>query len=376
MRMFLKKIAAYVNARFLSKYIDNEYWQLADQSTSKKVSVVENTVFFDRLLKNDPGFDTDDIKKNNPAVYNYATQIFSRYLYKITDCIIDPTFNWVILDNKNVFRYSWPLIEDPWDAVKTRPSLAGFLLKGQPREIEKGILVKFSWNNYYHFFFDTLPQIYLCDTLGIPQDVPLIVPHNYNNMQFIRDYFARVPLKRNVIVQEEGVYLKVRELFIAKDAAMSDSIKHIVSDLRVAYNDFNDRKYRAPEYLFISRNKKYKRTLRNIDEITQIAKEKGFDIIEPANYTSEEQLYLFSNAKYVVGIHGAGLTSVIFSKNPALRILEILPGKELTPGHYKSIATYFNYDYRSIEGDGLDIDGNFSISKEAFAGSLNNMLEK
>ena len=195
-------------------------------------------------------------------------------------------------------------------------------------------------------------------------------------MQFIRDYFNKVPLKRKVIVQETGVYLKVKELFIAKDAAMSDSIRHIVGDLRAAYNNFNDGKFRTPEYLFISRNKKYKRTLRNIDEITQIAREKGFDIIEPADYSSEEQLYLFSKARYVVGIHGAGLTSVIFSKNPDVSILEILPGKELTPGHYKSIAAYFNYDYRSIEGDGIGGDGNFSISKAAFTDCLDRMLKK
>ena len=42
--------------------------------------------------------------------------------------------------------------------------------------------------------------------------------------------------------------------------------------------------------------------------------EKNFDIVKLENLSFDEQIYIFSNAKIVIGAHGAGLTNLCFSK--------------------------------------------------------------
>ena len=52
----------------------------------------------------------------------------------------------------------------------------------------------------------------------------------------------------------------------------------------------------------------------NLEEVQNLLKEKSFDIVKLENLSFDEQIYVFSNAKIVVGAHGAGLTNLCFSK--------------------------------------------------------------
>ena len=52
----------------------------------------------------------------------------------------------------------------------------------------------------------------------------------------------------------------------------------------------------------------------NLEETKNLLKEKNFDIVKLENLSFDEQIFVFSNAKIVVGAHGAGLTNLCFSK--------------------------------------------------------------
>jgi len=76
--------------------------------------------------------------------------------------------------------------------------------------------------------------------------------------------------------------------------------------------------------VFISRADSKSRNILNWAEIEPLLSERGFEIMTLSHLSLAEQAALFAEAECVAGVHGAGLTNVIFAP-PGLRVLEILP---------------------------------------------------
>jgi hypothetical protein len=369
------KIKLYINQKYLINNVDNVYWKLTDAPGHTKITTLLKENYDSQIEKYMPGTDMEFELKTNIKYYNSLIHIFSKYLYKINGCILDPDYNWAIIGHRQVFKYSFPMAEDPWDGIKPRPSLIKYLTRKKPLVLEKAILVKYTWNNYYHFCIDALPQIALCDQFGLPADIPVIVPYNFSKISFVQEYFNKIePPKRKIIIQEKDQYIRVKELYLAKDTFFSESITEM--HRRVPYlpviNDQPD--MHRPALLFVTRAKKYKRTIQNNIEIEDIVKANGFTIIEAGDYSLSGQISLFSNATHVIGIHGAGLMNIIFSKNPNVKVLEIFPGKTFVPGHYSYLSTLLGYKYRSMIGSGLDSNAEFFIDKDVFLNKVKEMM--
>ncbi|HQT84429.1 MAG: hypothetical protein B7Z58_07710 [Acidiphilium sp. 37-64-53] len=80
----------------------------------------------------------------------------------------------------------------------------------------------------------------------------------------------------------------------------------------------------AKRKLYISRSDASGRRIANEEELLGRLMPLGYEAIALSNYTFDEQVKLFSNSSHVVGIHGAGLTNVVFCQ-PNSSIIEILP---------------------------------------------------
>ena len=68
------------------------------------------------------------------------------------------------------------------------------------------------------------------------------------------------------------------------------------------------------------------RVLLNENNIKDYLSSIGFTIIKPENYSFSEQIKIFSNAKYVVGLYGAAMMMLTFCKKKT-NVLEIKPRK-------------------------------------------------
>ena len=77
----------------------------------------------------------------------------------------------------------------------------------------------------------------------------------------------------------------------------------------------------------------------------------GFEIFDPGRYSFAKQIEMFSEAKKVVGAHGAGLTNLLFAPE-GCRVLELFPHRGGT-GAYISLATALNHDYDLVMAEGL-----------------------
>jgi hypothetical protein len=86
--------------------------------------------------------------------------------------------------------------------------------------------------------------------------------------------------------------------------------------------------------IFISRNDAKNRRILNQGEIDAVLAEFGYEGVELTGKTFDEQRGLFSDASHVVGVHGAGLTNILFSP-PGAQVLEILPPMCAVPDYWQ-----------------------------------------
>jgi len=86
-------------------------------------------------------------------------------------------------------------------------------------------------------------------------------------------------------------------------------------------------------------------------EIETIARRLGFDVIDPGSMSLEEQIAAFSQAGTVVGLHGAGLTNILFRGRRPMKLLEIMPPYRI-PLCFYAIARKYGFAYDYIVGSG------------------------
>jgi len=134
--------------------------------------------------------------------------------------------------------------------------------------------------------------------------------------------------------------------------------------------------------VYISRNKAKYRRLLNEPELIEII-EKKFNAIFTINENMSlfDQLNYYRNTKVVLGPHGAGLTNLIFSKNPELLIEFFLPPQQ---PFFKRLAEAISSQYYQIEcqcpimnPEPKRLNNNdMTISTELVAEFLNDYLKK
>jgi capsular polysaccharide biosynthesis protein len=106
----------------------------------------------------------------------------------------------------------------------------------------------------------------------------------------------------------------------------------------------------VPKNIFLSRSKKTLRYLENQNEIDALLEKFGFINVDAATMPFQKQVQLFSGAETLVGIHGAGLTNMVFRGHKALNVIEIFPQQEYLPFHYIMLANMFGFKYTAIIG--------------------------
>jgi capsular polysaccharide biosynthesis protein len=91
-----------------------------------------------------------------------------------------------------------------------------------------------------------------------------------------------------------------------------------------------------PRRILVSRSDATHRKLEDEDELFAALQGEGFERIRPAEFGYLEQVATFRAAEIVVGMHGAGLTSIGFCR-PGTHVFEIVPPDYLN-GCFRSLA--------------------------------------
>ncbi len=100
-----------------------------------------------------------------------------------------------------------------------------------------------------------------------------------------------------------------------------------------------------PEKIYLSREKVKTRRIINEDELMSTLAPLGYVSLCPEDYTFEEQILLFYNAKKIISLTGSGLTNIVFCNNGNTSILDIMPSIR-TENTYEKISNTIGLVYR------------------------------
>jgi len=238
---------------------------------------------------------------------------------------------------KNIFVFSWGLIYKPnkpfykhyslvpesavhetWFRYSEFYSLTTIVkdyLKNKIRILpirEKYISLFDMWSsNHYHLHVDFLPRLlFLKETE--PAQLTLLLPDTpyfRNSIQSILTLFNFN--FKNILYLKSGEIAFVKQcLFISKTVTTGFSNPDLIGKLKERINLPNTQ---PSKRIYVKRKNTPVRKVLNEAEVEEILINcYGFEVVDFSDYPIAEQVQLAANTQIMVGMHGAGLTNVLF----------------------------------------------------------------
>lgn len=141
--------------------------------------------------------------------------------------------------------------------------------------------------------------------------------------------FDRIGLAERVIFPAtKRVSVKAPEVLLSSNIIDYRHPAHYCSEWAIGYLrqifDVEDHSAHPAHKLFISRADATGRQILNWEEVLPVLHRHGFQVVELTRLSLGAQISLFQHASHVVGVHGAGLTNILFAPRNCA-VLEILP---------------------------------------------------
>ncbi len=168
-------------------------------------------------------------------------------------------------------------------------------------------LVTLFGDNFHHFLAEVVPLI-IYGQKKFGESVPMLIPAYYFKQPYIEPYLRL--LNVNWVTFESREQVLVSELIVFKNLSIAHFNPQILDEIR--FRLVTNPNFKPWRKIFISREKARFRKVKEEEKYHQILKEKGFEILCLEDYPLREQIQIFSETKFLVGIHGAGLTNMVF----------------------------------------------------------------
>jgi hypothetical protein len=127
----------------------------------------------------------------------------------------------------------------------------------------------------------------------------------------------------------------------------------------------------AAARIFLTRHRRRGRYLINEDQVIRLLEQYTFEAVDTDAMALRDQIELFASARYVVGIHGAGLANLGLRQGP-VALLEIFPANYIHP-HYAWLAQALGFGYSAVVGSSL-VNGSFYLDLPSLETTLISML--
>jgi len=226
----------------------------------------------------------------------------------------------------------------PLKSKKLAKKLLLFLLPS--RKIEAGIWITDERSpEYFHWLTDALPRLLAVEEYTGKK--PVILPASYQNISYVQQSLEL--LNFEPYYYNRKFRLAVKHLYTANHTAESGNYnKKIINNLRDRLLPQNGTS--AQRKIFISRQKAVKRRIINEAEIIPLLLTHGYEIHYFEEYDFKKQIKIMSETKSVIGLHGAGLTNMLFMQSGG-SILELRNEGDSHNNCYFSMASELGHDY-------------------------------
>ena len=210
-------------------------------------------------------------------------------------------------------------------------------------------------NNYFHWMFDILPRLIILEKYYNLNDInffycPQIKPWQLSTLSIFNigaDKLINSNLHRHI---QADKILAVSHPWYSKGLILNEAKnlpRWIINEINLKFEKYG-KKFKCNDKIFIDRREsKYNHCqIINDEEIKTYLRKKGFTVYRVGELNFFEQIYLFQNAKIVIGAHGAAFTNLIFCKENT-KVLDIIP--ENHPNTVdETIAKVKNLNFRFI----------------------------
>lgn len=200
------------------------------------------------------------------------------------------------------------------------------------------------WSDgYFHWFADAVPRLYFAR--GYWEKAVVLLPERYQKIDFVVSTLNILGVKNiRWIADDEIIFAK--ELILPTQAALTgnfnaETMQQLCEVFR-AYGQIKPSSF--GERIYISRANAKKRRIVNEEELKPILTKYNFQIIEPEKLSFLEQLAAFAQAKYLISIHGAGLTNMLFMPRDGA-VMELRVDQPQVNNCYCALAAALSLDY-------------------------------
>lgn len=264
----------------------------------------------------------------------------------------------VIKDNFLLPNISYQQVHGDFKSIDFNKTL----ITGTPRFLKKfkgnilSLVQGASGNNYFHFLFDVVTKIKLCEqNLNLDQIDFFYLPGMSNWQKKILSVFKIY--EDRMINSVQYRHIQADTLFALEQpwykkgfvqTEINEIPDWIIYSLREKFLSY-EKKFKSNDKIFIDRSDSLYNhcKLINNKEIIRFLSDNGFSSYRVSELDFFEQIYLFHNAKIVIGPHGAAFTNLIFS-DPELKIIEIIPENHSSL-KCKKFSEILDFNYKRIE---------------------------
>lgn len=222
--------------------------------------------------------------------------------------------------------------------------------------------------NYWHWLLDILPRVYLLKH----GDIWSKVDYFLIDKPFPKMLMALAILgvqEHQIIWTQYGHSLRTRLTIVPQ--FIQEKTNWIVNFLREYFLPYADNSLVASPKVYISRKKASRRRILNEDQVLDYLIPRGYMPCYLEDLSFPEQIALFKTARYVIGLHGAGLTNIIWCETGG-RVLEIFPDVPWRDCYWilaneAGLDYYYWYPTAQKESKTASYDDEIVIDMEEFA---------
>lgn len=229
------------------------------------------------------------------------------------------------LNNKGLIRESHHNHPDQFEEYQNEAAYHYYDAKENPENLiildndKTYLLIHHPWYNYYHWICESIFRAWL--VRNKKDNMILLLPEYYKQSDFIMGSLVPFDFK-NIFFIPPGKSLMVKTLCLPQIKSRVDSYHYkMMKEVKAFYLEHSLKVFTTPlnmgERIYISRKKANRKKVVNEEEIEKVLLRYNFTILNNEDFTFLEQVSIYSNAKYLVSIHGSGLTNMLFMKEGA-----------------------------------------------------------
>jgi len=328
-------------------------------SSSKKVKVLDEIEPFQPASPRNIQDISEKLKSNFAKKHGFKT----KYIHFLNNYFV--SYYGVVFKDFRLFIPS--LVHPKWNVQvisSLRTNIVSFLSQQWSSRVikinnDKPVAIIYElWSstNYYHWLCDSLPRLLLLKK----QDISCTILLPASSPAYVRETISWFGYEDILEIELDSIYnissIIIPDLTAAIAAQNESLMKQVRNYLLSKYREINGKSSlptAKAKRIYSSRSLAKFRKIANESAVISLLEKYEFDIVSFDNLSFVEQIELMSGSNFLIGIHGANLTNMMFMKDESV-IVEIMNQEVFNPCYYHL-------------GSGLDMKYNYlpckSISK-------------